>query len=549
MALTFPGVDRRDQLVDDNGRLLPKYAEQLIKSVAVPRAIFEGGEYRRVRDRRKRQFRRYLILSEEHGGLIWEEIKNRYSDEETKAQLLNWISVRENVALEVTDKVATVFRPGVRRVLSGGTEKSRDAFRSLIEESLLDVWAPTWARHSWFSGPVTVIPNFRAKRLCWDTLLPHQYEVVPDPDDPFGTPVAVAYADEPTNADPSRRYRQAPSYKIVDGHSWRTYSLVFGAFRETSDVVEHGLGEFPGATLRSNAALDWWGGNLHQRLEDATLEVGIINAALGFVRKAQNKQLLTLVGPLDGAFAKRQTLDPDLPLTANTGNRGGSGVTINTLNFDTSPDNFARHISLIKESVYEAYDLITTTPGFYDASDKTITPSGGSRVTDSFAGLTEQRNRQLVFARPFDKELLGKANRLARRFKHSLHEELPSDEDFTSGYSAEYGRLTRQFADPKAEREHRQWEMRMGLTSPRQMMRDENPGLDEAELKKRQNTYLQETSEWNDEVTKRNLATQPNGQIQTAAESNGARGPEVRDQNKPQPDGEERNGERRRRDD
>src|SRR5690606_25066535 len=71
----------------------------------------------------------------------------------------------------------------------------QEAFQKLVTESMLDSLLPELNRLALLCGPVLVFPVIRGKRrrMQFDVVLPHQYEVLQDPDDPHGEPLAACW--------------------------------------------------------------------------------------------------------------------------------------------------------------------------------------------------------------------------------------------------------------------------------------------------------------------------------------------------------------------
>lgn len=490
-------------LVDAQGRLAKGEFEALAKRCA--ETVADG---RKIKARE-----RWNIFTENYKPLIRARLDETLTNDTYREQVEKFIDLSDNPALDVVRSTSVVWVQGARRSIAGATKDQGAALTELIAESLIDTHAPRWNQIAEFVGPIIVIPAVRKATLRWDVLLPTYYDVIPDPDDEHGTPLAVAWTIRN-----GRKSSKEPDVAILDGHSWRFATTAGGklvAFPERE--VVHGLGFFPGVPLRFDAPYDsdWYGPTTrHQRFVDATISVGTILAALGFTRKAQNSYLLSAVGFL-GDGTKQQPLDPETGIAINVEvGPGKQPPKIETLTFDTPPKNFLDHAAGIRRSVAAAYG------GTLDAN--------GKMVFDIDA-LAEVRNEQIPRARVFERQLWCSAIAMCRAFRHPIATRLPDDERTHSGFSVDFGKLSRSFADPKQEADHLDWLISKGALDQIDILRMQgNQNLDDEQLKARLEANLDAQAWFNDQVTKRNLSMTAKG-AQTAPQAFGALGPLVRD--------------------
>lgn len=477
-------------------------------------------------DRRKVDaWKRWRIYTEDFKSLIDDRISALWHDPETRSELRRFTTVTLNLGLDVTRQIAVVYKQGARRTIDGVPDKQQDAFHQLALESWIDVEAPRWNQLAFLLGPVCVIPIMRRGRLRWETLLPHYYDIVRDPDDPMGAPLAVCF----TVCSDDELSGTADTV-IVDGVSWRYYTTGRGKPKLVNEVP-HGAGTFPGAILRFDIpySSDWWGGPRNQRLFDGTIDVGTTNTALNFVRKSQCHKLLTVIGRLSG-MATGQKKDPETPVMVNEGREDRGATKIEALDFDTDPANFIKHIRFTYESVIESFGI----PGSAVTFDAT-SGTEGERLRLSNEGLTEIRNEQIPFCRRFEHELWAKAIRVLRAGMHPLRSSLPSPDVIEDAFRIEFPELARTFADPNAETAFTDWQLSKGLTSELRLLRRSNPTMNTEQLRDLHEKILEERAEFNDAVTKRNLHMSGD-KVQTAAEAFGAMGPAMRDAAKPDDD-------------
>lgn len=462
--------------------------------------------------RKVRAWKRWLVYTENFKNLILERIETTHSDAETKEEIAKHADLTNNVALDITRDTSVCWKQGVRRTLADATERQQQAFRAIEIESMIDVHAVKWNQIAEFVGPIVVIPQVKRERLTWDVLLPTSYDVEPDPDDPSGCPIAVAYSLRCDGR--TRRSRDKADTVVLDGWSWRYYTTANGT-AELLDEVPHELGYFPGEPLRFDHGYDddWFGGcRRNQRTLDATVSICTLNAGLSFVRKAQNKNLLAIIGDTTG-LPKLQKLDPELPVMMEAA--AGERMDVTALPFDTSPENFIAHAEFILRQVASSKGGTVTDDG-----------KGGRRVTFDDGALTEIRNEQLPFARAFERGLWAKAVAICHAMKRPGFEDLPDPDDVRANLQLDFGKLARRFADPKQEADYIDWLLSKGATDQVELTRRiEGSNLSDEQVWSLLDRRLENQARFNDAVTKRNLGMNADQSVMTAAQANGALGP------------------------
>lgn len=487
-------------------------------------------------DRRKvAAYNRYRIFTEDFRGLIEGAIGAKWNDPDTRKEMAKFISVSLNLGLDITKQVAVVYKQGATRIVQDGegdASSQNEALHKAAIESWIDTEAPIWNQLAFLLGPICVLPVVRRRKLRWETLLPHYYDIIRDPEDPLGSPLAVGF----TIASDDELSQEADTI-LVDGRFWYYYKNK-GGDPKLVKQIPHGAGTFPGAILRFDIPYgqDWWGGPRNQRLYDGTIDIGVVNSALNFVRKSQSHKLLSIIGDLSG-MGRGQKLEPEGPVAAHVTREDGgtNAIDIDTIDFDTAPDNFIRHIRFIAESVIESFGIPAYTVNF-----DTSHGSEGERVRLAHEGLTELRNQQVPFCRRFEHELWSKAVRVMRAANHPLSKQLPTKEEMDDGFRVEFPQLARSFNDPNAETAFLDWSLSKGLTSQRRLLARLYPTASEDQIKKLHEEIMKEQIEFNDVATKRDLSLGGNQEIQTAAEAMGSMGPAMRAMNKAQKPVEEK---------
>lgn len=480
--------------------------------------------------RKRRAWDRWIIYTEQYQELILRRIMDTQTDDGVRTEMSKFVDLTINPGLDVTRQTSVCWRHGARRSIEGITEDQLEAFHELVLESRIDIVAPGLNRIAAFVGTTIVVPVVRKTAqhpegvLAWDVLLPTFTEVATDPEDPYGTPTACAWTVRDQCGEPDKAIAT-----YLDGKGWSYYKLADADAtqpdRKRAAVplrapTEHNLGYFPGVPLRFGEVFDgdWYGSPyLNQRLVDATVAIGVLNAALGFTRKAQNKRLLALIGDL-GGFPDGQTLDPEVPFVADVPNGVGIAPTVTSIDFDTSPKNFVEHASWIYRNIASAYG------GQVESDDV-----GDTRLTFSVETLAEIRNEQIPHARQFERDLWANAVDMCRAMRHPLAASLPSREQVLKGFRIDFGKLSRRFTDPAAEQAWTDWLLSKGATDHLEILRAQgNATLNDSQLQALIEARLKNQAWFHDVVTTRNLSMTAGG-VATAAEAFGAMGTAVRD--------------------
>lgn len=481
--------------------------------------------------RKLRAWERFLIYTEAYEPLIARAIWGTHNDQDTRAEISRFIDLSINIALDITNEVAVVWKhPAIRRATDN--DEANDAFLELVDECRFDAVAKSWNRQAWYLGPIIAVPVMRGGRITHDTLLPHFYDVIQDPEDPWGNPLAAAWDVYRPNARVFAPQGEQPEAVaiVLDGDSFRYYGK---DRKEPVHQERHSLGRFPGATLRFDQthATDWWGCDRHQRLTDATVSVGVIQSALGFVRKSQNKKLLTILGDLTG-FPKKQKLDPELPVKGHTDSP--EQISVEALDFDTDPKNFIAHAVWIMNTVARSYGADLSFGG-----EATGANSMGADVRFSFEAQTELRNEQIPFARDFERDLWVKTIAVAKANNWRLADKLPDPEEVQEKFQVSYPQLSRTFASPADEIAYRQYELQHGKITYGDLLITDMPGATADERHDKIMDNIKKQGEVIEELTKRDQsrAGMPGDPtLKTPAQQFGAKGPMVRDGEMPPPE-------------
>ena len=169
---------------------------------------------------------------------------------------------------------------------------------------------------------------------------------------------------------------------------------------------------------------------------------------------------------------------------------------------DVDPGNFQRQIDMKRRAIYAAYDIpweeVTT-----DISGSRSEPVGQS----SWEAMTERRFEQVNFARAFDRRLLAKSIKIARKLGWPDADDLPTDDEFEDGYKADFGQVSRSFADPDKDTAYQDWLIRHGGMSVVDAVGRTHPNTPRAKIMELIKRNVAEQAEFNELVASRNVVT------------------------------------------
>lgn len=435
--------------------------------------------------------------------------------EGTRAQ----ISRTFNPAADIVGKACQVYKAGIKRRVSGVSKAKNKALTQLYREARAGAMGPDWNREGYFVGPDTVVPHVRSGRMTLQTVLPHRRVPVLDEADPCGKPLAVAYE--------ASRDGEYCLIVVVDQHSTSTYGVAGGQIERVGQSLPNSslLEDCqPFAELRFDTPrdpCDYDSSWRHQRLADGTIDCVVVAAVMGHVRKTQNKQLLYLQGALDSLLKGQNLGDPDKPVFIPTPTGQENAMTFGKLDFDQPIENFVGHARFLYAAMAES----TGVPAM-------ISTEGPIDLQFAYDGLSELRDEQIQFVEEFERELCLAMVMAAVDGGHPVALELPTLEEVKKGFTIQLGKMSRRLADPMAEQQTLDWEVRHGLISVLDLLAKRFPDLDDEALTKKLKETLEINTQYWDMMARTNMAgsdqggvsVDPSGKAVTVAQANGAKG-------------------------
>ena len=473
--------------------------------------------------RRKRQsYMRWKIWQGKIAPYVAQRVDTLYERKKIRDSIKRYVTDSFSPARDVVRSVCQVYKQTPRRVVGrkGGGKKRDDALQLLYKRSKWDKIAPTINCLAYFVGPLQVIPRPSKTGMGFDVLMPHDYDAVLDEDDPCGSPPsAIAFTIPQESADVC----------IIDASGWRYFKLTNGSGFEEVPSMRRAYSWRTVEEVRVDVPLDvrdYYSSDVHNRIVECGIEIGLCAALMGHVRKTQNKYLLTVTGDTANLPKGQDTGDPEGAVILPTARgQGPSTLQAQALPFDVDPANFLRQIRIYLEVMAESTGVQVVN----------ATSQNGQTIDVEFSydGLNELRNAQVPFFRDFEMRLAQCMVRWADEKGYEGRYDLPTPEQIEAGFRVDFGKLSRRFDDPDKEMRYKDWEIKYGLESPLGLLRPKHPEASDEELKAIQDENMEETSKWNDEITKRNMALGGNDPgIVTAAQANGAAGAQAKNDGK-----------------
>lgn len=469
--------------------------------------------------RKMAAFKRWRIWQGQISPFVKEKIDDIYDTERIRESVKRHVNNAYNPARDIVTAVCQVYKQAPKRTVRKAGKRKLEALHRLYLRSKLDRMAAQLNRIAYFVGPTLVLPRVGKKRAGFEIILPHDYDVVLDEDNPHGPPAAVAF----------RSPKKGTDMCVIDGSGKRYFKfgaghddLGLGPVDELHDLHEPAKEHKPYAIFRLDCPIDiydWHSAMLHERIVDVSIDVNVVWAQMGHVRKSQNKRLLRAQGNLSQLPKGQNAADPEGALMAPAINN--APIEVDTLDFNTSPETFIMNIRMLYETAAESTGVQIVS----------LTSQNGSAIDIEFAfdGLTEIRNAMVPHCRDGEKDLALAMVQAAIESGYDERSQLPTLEEIETGFRVDFCKLSRRFDDPSKEIEYKDWEIKYGLESPLGLLRTRHPEASDEELQEIQDENLEITSKWNDEITKRNMASPDgSGAITTAAQANGAMGPRVK---------------------
>ena len=337
-------------------------------------------------------------------------------------------------------------------------------------------------------------------------------DILQDPEDPMGSPAAAAWAAHGGGA----------SFVLLDQESWR---YLDDKGQQVKPPAVHGLGYFPGAVFRLDEPCDdWWPRNYQERLVDATITCAFVYCKMQWIRKSQNKKILTAIGDTDDIPAG-QMLDPELAFTAKTNQI--NALTVSMVDMQVDPGAFLNEIRFTLENIIESYGIPQSAVTFDTSSE-----GGFMAAQIQKDKLGHLRQAQIPYLTRGEMDLWPTAVAVARVAGHPLGRQLPPPDEVREMLDIQWP-VMRTIDDPIQREELYAARLKRGGVSPIDMIQEDHPELTRDECRTLMESNLAEQAALIEEFTKRNLVMDLSSGLIASSEAMGKLGPIIRDQAPP----------------
>lgn len=390
--------------------------------------------------RRRKEFRdRFAIQTDEYDYLIQERIFDTHGLSDTQIEMCTWAVGFFNPQKRIVRRTAVGYKRRPRRRIEGASDEENTKWTDLMREVQINARAPEWQQFSVAMNRVIVL--VRARRTAageptidFDLVTGAIAEVFREPDTPIDAPPGVLCYKIPKEG----WAHGQPACATVDSR----WEIWWDEQKNPVRIVEHGLGMFPGADMRSTRPSDddWWDPHSGRGITRTVAEVGMIAASMGWTRKTMCRKLIGLFTESESdEIPEGQTLThPERPIIAS-----GTGIKLVVEDLDQAVDNFLKHIRALQD---EAAELMTGAVSTLVDPDPSQANAGVAGV-HQHAAIEEVREMQLPPLEVFERTLAVVVAATATKIRHPLA--VPVD-TVREGFRAVWPRLP--FLDSPMER-------------------------------------------------------------------------------------------------
>lgn len=449
----------------------------------------------REHERRADARARLRIDREDFRDLVDARIDQVYEVAAIRAKVRRFVSTAVNPLQMVADRLSVAYRVPPTRSIAGEPEAS-ETWSQLMKETKIATRAKQWGRFAFISNVCHVMP-WPVQREGQPVSLRY-VTVTADSSD-------VAFSDDPEHPD-------ALWYDVSDGQSGVPGAEVAFVDSEAWSFLddrgrllarfEHGLGVAPFATfrVRPQPPGDYWDRHRGRRMVDATLDVARIVAAMGYVRKDQNKKLMTLFADgMDETVPAGQALQTEHPIVANA---PPADVSFQIHDLNTPTRSFHDEIDFHVENLADSFGV-----GMYviDPTTSNRPGSESERAASGYAALSELRDQQVEVLRESEHELAYKTALVAERFGHqyAVDPELVREK-----FEIRFAPLTF-LSHPRDRMQYYTEAIRLGLMDHATAYQNEHPELTLEQSEERVMEHAERRARINEFQARRNLGSDP----------------------------------------
>jgi hypothetical protein len=330
--------------------------------------------------RRRQEFAdRFAIQTDEYDHIIKKRICETHDLSDIQMEMCRWAVGFFNPQKRIVRRMAVAYKRRPRRRIEGATKTENRKYADLMRDIGYDGETMEWQRDSVAMNRIVILvmpteDDEGKPTIGFSVVTGAIAEVVPEPGLPITAPPGILCYRLPEasahHVDP-----KTPVCVTVDARWWIWWNTAHQMVR----VVEHGMGMFPGADMRSTRprGTDWWDGSTGRGLTKTVAEVGMIAASMGWTRKQMCRKVLGLFTEDEGdEVPEGQTLThPERPIVAS-----GTGISLTVQDLIVPIDEFMKQIRALQD---EAAELVTGAVSTLTDPD----PSAGAEGERSLAGV------------------------------------------------------------------------------------------------------------------------------------------------------------------
>lgn len=364
--------------------------------------------------RRKEFADRFAIQTDEYDHLIRERIYDTHDLSDTQIDMCRWAVGFFNPQKRIVRRMAVAYKRRPRRRLDGANKTDNRKWTDLLSAIGLDAETPEWQKFAVAMNRIVILVVAQVDEdgeptVGFEMVTGAIAEVVREPGTPITAPPGILAYRLPAAAnvhnDPS-----TPVCVTVDSRWWIWWNSAHKMVR----VVEHGMGMFPGADMRSTrpAGDDWWDPSNGRGVTRTVAEVGMIAASMGLTRKEMCRKLIAFITDSEtDEIPDGQTIThPYKPIMAS-----GAGLKLIVEDLDQAIDNFLKHIKALQD---EAAELVTgAVSTLVDPDPGQGDVAGVSSVTQH-AAVEEVREAQQLTLDRFERRIQRVIAKMAVAIKH-----------------------------------------------------------------------------------------------------------------------------------
>ena len=224
-------------------------------------------------------------------------IRERYETPEVAASLCKFIDPSANLLQRITTTLAVAYRQPPTRFIRDD-EQASQTLAALMKEARVHTVAKTWGRYAFLLNVVFVCPVVRPmmdgdeekQQLSYHIIMPDRIVAAYFGADPRWPDVLICEHQD-GDAEPGYMQRESP----FTSRSTRR-ATYFNSAWEVVDFRPNGVGRKLHVPFRVTEGQpgDFWDRTRGRKLVTSTLEIARIWASMSYVRKGQNRKLLTL---------------------------------------------------------------------------------------------------------------------------------------------------------------------------------------------------------------------------------------------------------------